>query len=368
MKVEMTMPDLSTASSNVKILNWLVTTGQSVQRGQALLEIETDKASMEVESYLSGILSEVLAPAETEVEVGQVIAIIETQDEAIPTVQSEPAACQPSIPMPTPVAPAAPPTESKPGGMFARNRQKAAQPQAEVKLTSPQGFLEQNSPDSRSSWSTNQRVVALRMQESKQTIPHFYLQSSANAEAMLAMRNAVPGEKPVWDAFFVYAVGQALKIFERMSACIQDGQLVSQEAIDSVGVAVDLERDLYVIQIASPASKTPEQISVEIRTLVKRLQAGDPEVRKARPSNMTISNLGAAGVESFIAIVNPPEAAILAIGKVAPAVVAIDGQVAIQQRVSLTLSVDHRIVSGRYAADFLAKIVEELEHPGANRH
>jgi pyruvate dehydrogenase E2 component (dihydrolipoamide acetyltransferase) len=256
--------------------------------------------------------------------------------------------------------------------MFARNRQKAAQAAApEAKSTYTPLAPTSVAPTSVAptsvapQWTTAQRVVAQRMQESKQSIPHFYLQTSANAEGMVACRAAAPGEKLAWDAFFVSAVGKALKSFKRMCSSLVNGQLVAQ-GVDAVGVAVDLDNDLYVIQIVNPAAKSVEHISAEIRTQVQRLRDGDPEAKKVRPSNITISNLGASGVESFTAIVNPPEAAILAVGKVAPQVVPINGQVAIQNRVALTLSVDHRIVNGRYAADFLAKVVSELEAIGGH--
>lgn len=338
MKIKMKMPDLSTADSAIKVINWLVAPGQPVQRGQALLEIETDKATMEVEAFISGTLTEILAEPETEVEVGQVIAIIETQG------ADAPRAAAPSHAGAAPAA--APSVAAGSGGMFARNRQKAAEAGATARA--PVAL------------SLAQRTVAKRMHESKQTIPHFYLQTSANAEPTLARRCAAPGEKPVWDAFAAHAAGKALKRFSRLCATFRDGALVPQ-AVEAVGIAVDLDGDLYVVQIMDPAAKTPEQISSEIRALAQRLREGDPEVRRIRPSNMTISNLGATGVESFIPIVNPPEAVILGMGRVAPAVIAVDGQAVIQHRVSLTLAVDHRIANGRYAAEFLQEIVRELE-------
>jgi pyruvate dehydrogenase E2 component (dihydrolipoamide acetyltransferase) len=341
----MTIPDLSTTGTTVKVINWLVEIGQPVKRGQPLLEVETDKATMEVEAYMTGILKEILAPPDTDVEVGQVIAIIETQDESLPA--SKPiveSALSSSTQAPAPTA--APTPESRPMGMFARNRQKTVQGPQEIQRPR--------------SLTLNQRVVAQRMLESKQTIPHFYLQTSANAEPMMARRSAAPGERPVWDAFFVYAVGKALKNYARLCVSFRDGQLI-QQGVDAVGVAVDLDGELYVIQILNPASKSPEQISSDIRGGVQRLQEGDPDARKIHTANITISNLGAAGIEGFTAVINPPEAAILAVGKIGPSVIATDGQVVVQNRVSLTLSVDHRIVNGRYAAEFLQAIVDELE-------
>jgi pyruvate dehydrogenase E2 component (dihydrolipoamide acetyltransferase) len=206
-----------------------------------------------------------------------------------------------------------------------------------------------------------QRVVAQRMLESKQTIPHFYLQISADASAMIARRSRAPAEKIAWDAFFVCAAGKALQRYPRMRASFRDGQVIPQQ-IDAIGVAVDLDGDLFVISIANPAARSPEDVSAEIRAGVGRLQAGDQEIRKIRANNLTVTNLGATGIEAFTAVINPPEAAILAVGKIAPAVVAVNGQAVVQERVSLTLSADHRVVNGRYAAEFLSEIVRELEN------
>jgi pyruvate dehydrogenase E2 component (dihydrolipoamide acetyltransferase) len=167
-------------------------------------------------------------------------------------------------------------------------------------------------------------------------------------------------KKLVWDAFFVSAVSNALVKYDRMCWRFENDELVISET-DAVGVAVDVRGELYVLAIASPRSKTPEQISDEIRGEVERLKQGDLEARAVRPLNISITNLGASDVESFAAIINPPEAAILAIGRIAPAAVVRQGQVIVQNRVSLTLSVDHRIVNGRYAADFLNAIVREVE-------
>lgn len=199
------------------------------------------------------------------------------------------------------------------------------------------------------------------MRQSKQTIPHFYLQTSANAEAMAARRKAQGDEPTVWDAFFVHAAGKALRRFQRLTFRFEDDRLVSQ-GVYAVGVAVDLRGDIFTIAIDHPADKSPEVISREIKEGLKRLHSGDPRARMAESVCMTVSNLGGAGIESFTAVINPPEAAILAVGKVMPVVTVTEGQIAVQQRANLTLSVDHRVVSGKYAAGFLAEIVRELEN------
>ncbi len=130
---------------------------------------------------------------------------------------------------------------------------------------------------------------------------------------------------------------------------------------EAIGVAADIDNDLYVIPIDNPLALTVEQISDQIAARVERIRQGDAAARKLSETCITITNLGAEDIESFMAIINPPESAILAIGKVAPGVQPYGDQIVIQQRVRLSLSVDHRIANGKYAAGFLSRIVKEIE-------
>jgi pyruvate dehydrogenase E2 component (dihydrolipoamide acetyltransferase) len=140
----------------------------------------------------------------------------------------------------------------------------------------------------------------------------------------------------------------------------EEDRLVSQ-GVDAVGLAVDLQGDLFTRAIERPADKGPEAISREIAEGVAQLRSGDPRARLGRTASLTVSNLGGSGIESFAAVINPPESAVLAVGKVMPAVTVVEGQIVVQNRVNLTLSVDHRVASGKYAAEFLRAIVRELE-------
>jgi len=310
MNFEVKVPDISTTGDSVVLTRWLIEAGQPVKRGQALVEVETDKATTEVESAAAGTLKELKAGAGDKVAVGQVIAIIEKTDTGAP---AKPAKVPTAESAPEPVAvpkeqPAAKP--AKAGGMFAKNRQARDAQQA-----GPEAI----------SLSPTQRVVGKRMLQSKQTAPHFYLQTSLNAEPMVKKRQAAAdtGKKLAWDAFFVKAVSQALKKFDRMSYRIENDRLIPHGA-GAVGVAVSIDEALYVVPI-------------------------------------TITNLGVANVEVFTPIINPPESSILSIGKTKPQAVVVDGKVAVQNRVSIVLSVDHRVINGKYAADFLTCIVEKME-------
>jgi pyruvate dehydrogenase E2 component (dihydrolipoamide acetyltransferase) len=347
MQFEMRMPDLATTESEIRIVRWLVQPGQQVTRGAPLVEVETDKATMEVESVVTGVLEEVRSQPETRVSVGDVIAVLqvaETADVAAavaaPAPQVAPAAVASASPAP-PVR-----TAGAAAGMFARKRAAAGaatMPAAVIPL------------------SLAQRTAARRLQESKQSVPHFYLQTSFNASAISARRQAAAPVAPAWDAFFVVAVARAIGRFDRFR-CRLDGERLVRADTDAIGVAVDQDGDLFVIPIAAPAAKTIEQVSDEIRQGAERLRRGDPDARRIRPALMTVTNLGVCRVESFIPIINPPEAAVLGVGRVLPTPVALDdGRLGIQPRCTLTLSVDHRIASGRYAGEFLEAIIGELE-------
>lgn len=342
-----TMPDLATTGSAVRILRWLVKPGEAVTRGQPLLEVETDKAAMEVESIVTGTLVSTNFAEGDEVSAGAVMAVVNAASPAPSPVRAA-APTQAAAPVSAPPKPANAPT-----GMFARNRAKAAAQIPPAATTAAP----------RPSLSPAQKVAARRLQQSKQTIPHFYLQLSANAGSMLAQRQAALPEKPAWDAFFVRAVAVALKQYDRFGYRFEDDTLVPQNS-DAIGVAVDVADDLRVITIAQAATKTVAQISAEIRAAAEKLRRGEPLPQSAQSGGaVTITNLGSTGVETFSAIINPPEAAILAIGAVAPQLVPVDGQAVVQHRVQLTLSADHRVVNGKYAAGFLAAIVREIETP-----
>ena len=365
MIVEMTMPDLSTTDEDITVVQWLVEVGKPIRQGQPILEVQTDKATMEIESFVTGTLQEVLVGPEDKVEVGQVIARVDAASSASASSPAAPQSLTPSAtpiepaPMPQPptTSPAVPAAVQPKKGMFARNRQRLAQQTSGAPQLAPAAA---GAAKMSVSLSLVQRTVARRMQQSKLTAPHFYLQTSFNAAAIIALRDATRPEKVAWDAFFVRAAAKAVKRFSRMAARFENDHLVAA-GTDAIGVAVDLDGDLFVVPVTEAADRNPLHISRQIRQDVERLRSGDSDARRLHPAVMTITNLGACNVEAFIPIINPPESAILAIGKISPAVVAVDGTIAVQQRGCLTLAVDHRVANGKYAADFLGAIVQGLE-------
>ncbi len=372
MLVDMKMPDLSTTEEDIVVVRWLVEVGGRVERGRPLLEVRTDKATMEVDSFVTGVLREVLAGPDAKVEAGQVIGRVEAEGAAAAGAAARP----PSEARATrPPAASIAPAEAAPAartGMFARNRQRAARqarmprakssgaaPPASAAPLSPPQVAPLDAADA-AALSPVQRTVARRMQQSKQTAPHFYLLTSANAEPMLACRDAAGPEQAAWEALLVWAAARAMRRFPRMAARFQDDRLV-RPSTDAIGVAVDLGGDLFVVPVAGAADKNPMDISREIREGVDRLRSGDRAARRLQPAVLTVTHLVDSAVEAFVPILNPPESAVLAAGKVGPQVVAADGKIVVQRRIGLALAADHRVVGGRYAADFLGAIVAELE-------
>lgn len=342
------MPDLSTTGGEIRVVRWLVDVGQSIRRGQPLLEVETDKATMEVESVETGRLKEQVVEPDATVAVGEVIGIVEAKDKAATNPNSGAPVLSSGAEAAARTENPAPPTAVRQrveaGGMFARNRRAA----------------EEGSHQSVCSLSPTQQVVARRMLQSKQSIPHYYLQTSANVGAMVLRRDSETDQKIAWDAYFVFALARAIDQYPRMCGRLQQDRLV-MKTTGSVGVAVDVENELYVVCIEGAAQKAPVLISQELRTAANKIKANAPDAQQLQSTDMTITNLGMENVESFIPIINPPETAILGIGKVSPQAVVANGEVSVQHRVNLTLAVDHRVVNGRYAAQFLGHLVDEIE-------
>jgi pyruvate dehydrogenase E2 component (dihydrolipoamide acetyltransferase) len=342
-ELEIKMPDLSTTGDSIVLLNWLVAIGDNIKLGQPIAEIETDKATMELEAAVSGKLAKIVVVAGESAKVGSAIAMVESDksdEEPIKKIE-EPGT--PAIAQQSPTNVPSAPVEKKSGGMFAKNKAKMSGGSADTITISP-----------------TQKVVSQRLVESKQTIPHYYLTSSVNAEGMVNYRQAAKPEKIVWDAFFVSAVAKAVAKYEKFTYRFK-GDKFEKSGLDAVGIAVDLDDELFVITIEDASKKDVKQISADIVNKVAKLKAGDLSARKLNPANITITNLGSANVKHFSAIVNPPESAILAIGKIASVPVVKDGQLAIADMVDITLSVDHRIVNGKYAANFLSEVVENIE-------
>ena len=444
------MPRLSDSMEEGTILKWLVAPGDAVSRGQELVEIETDKATMTYEADADGVLEIVAAEGDT-LPIGAVIARIggaggvpgssgaepagEAGDGAggspagppndsvagrgvpaggspapSPPDAPAPVAAAPVAPAPPPpAAPAAPPspdatepasapasgervkasplarrvarergveisglTGTGPGGRVVRADVEAAVggPAAAPGAASPvaggagtaKGQVTVQEP------TRAQQVVARRMAESRATIPDFTLTTEVAMDAALALRaqlKEVSGDDaPSYNDMVVKAAALALREFPRANGSYRDGRFELHSRVN-VGVAVAAEDALVVPTVFDADTRSLGDVARATRALAERVRSGEVTPPELSGGTFTVSNLGMFGVTSFTAVINPPQAAILAVGALAEQPVVRDGAVTAGHVMPLTLSCDHRILYGAEAARFLARVRELLEKPVA---
>ncbi len=214
-----------------------------------------------------------------------------------------------------------------------------------------------------------QRTIAKRMAESKPGAPHFYLQRDIDVTALIALRKELvaaspEGQGPSVNDLLIRAVAMATA--ERPDAVSRfDGDALVAPSGTHIGVAVAVPGGLLVPVVRSADGKRVAEIAADVRDLVGRCRDGTITPPELEGSVITISNLGMFGIDRFLAVINPPETAILAVGRATPSAVVVDGAVVVRDVMTLTLSVDHRAVYGAEAATFLGRIAELLERPGA---
>jgi pyruvate dehydrogenase E2 component (dihydrolipoamide acetyltransferase) len=415
---DVAMPRLSDSMEEGTVLRWLKRDGEHVHRGEELVEIETDKATMTYESDLDGVLQVVAQEGDT-LAVGELIARVEHDAPLAEARGSEelPAAEPPASKATQPPAPGQPSTArgervkasplarrmarenevdlrtlsgSGPGGRIVKADVQAA--------TTADGFaagrttpsptpssVESGVPSSASfpsseppgtakgqtrivELSRTQQTIARRMAESKATIPDFTLQAEIDMEECVALRAALkqlaqPGA-PTYNDMVVKACALALREQPRANGSYRDGRLQLFSRVN-VGVAVAAEDALVVPTVFDADLKSLGEIARETRALAERVRAGTIAPPELGGGTCTVSNLGMYGVRSFTAIVNPPQAAILSVGSLEPRAVVRDGAVVARHTITLTLACDHRILYGADAAVFLARIRELLEQPAA---
>ncbi|MBI3909518.1 MAG: 2-oxo acid dehydrogenase subunit E2 [Armatimonadetes bacterium] len=412
----LTMPKMGDAMEVGTILKWLKKEGESFQEQEAIAEIQTEKSTIEVPAYEAGRLVKILVPEGETVPVGAPIAEVEPAREerrrarAAPPEAPRPAAPPveaPPVAATTAVARAVPPPEGRlpppspervkasplarklaaergldlarirgtgPGGRIVEADVLAAlaapAPAPPAAPPAPPGIAAPPIPARERPMSPVRRVVARRIAESKRTIPHFYLTLDVDAAPLTTFRqqyNAAVAEadRVSFNDLVVKACAIALPRFPQLNS-----QLVGEDTIRTfegvhIGIAVALPEGLVVPVVRDCQAKTLRQISREARQLAERARAGALTPTEYSGGTFTISNLGMYGITLFQAVINPPEAAILAVGAIRDEAVVRDGQVVPGRRMSLTISVDHRLVDGARAAEFLQEVKRLLETPMA---
>jgi pyruvate dehydrogenase E2 component (dihydrolipoamide acetyltransferase) len=423
MSINILMPALSPTMTEGKLAKWHVKVGDAVKSGQVICEIETDKATMEVEAVDEGKVGQLVVPEGAEgVKVNAVIAILLEEGEtsvpagaaaASPPPQAAPAgkpalAAAPAqaAPPPKSSAPAPQPAAVASGGqrIFASPLAKRIAAEkglnlAAIKGTGPNGRIvkvdvegakpgaapaaapriapaPQPQPiftapgDKRVPHTAVRKVIARRMLESKQTVPHFYLTVDLEIDALLAARQAIndvarkQGAKVSVNDMVIKACAKALRDHPECNASWTEEEMVMYGAVD-ISVAVATDRGLITPIVRNADMKGVAQISIEMKDLAARAKEGKLKLNEFQGGGFTISNLGMFGIQNFAAIINPPQAMILAVGMGEERVVARKGQMVIRNMMSCTLAVDHRVVDGALGAQFLQTLRSYVEQPAA---
>ena len=407
------MPKLSDTMTEGVVAEWHKKVGDQVESGEVLAEIETDKATMEFESFQDGVLLHIGVEKGATAAVDSILAILGeagedvagllASDAAAPApeaapapapapvaaVAPAPAAAPAPAPAPAVVAPVATPAVPRPSsngkvkasplaarlaaergidlGRVAGSGEGGRIVKRDIEAYVPAPAAGMGAVESSTDVPVTQmrKTIARRLAESKFTAPHFYLKLSVEMDAAVEARkaiNAQEGVKVSFNDMVVKAVSLALKKHPAVNSAWMDTHIRTNDHVH-IGVAVAVEDGLLVPVVRHADKKSLTEIGAEVKDY-----AGRAREKKLQPSDwegntFTISNLGMFGIEDFTAIINPPDACILAVGGISDVPVVRDGQVVPGKIMKLTLSCDHRVVDGAMGAAFLQEVKSLLEHP-----
>ncbi|MCL4870946.1 MAG: 2-oxo acid dehydrogenase subunit E2 [Anaerolineae bacterium] len=424
------MPKLGFDMREGVLVRWLKSVGEPVNKGDIVAEIESDKATLELESQVGGTLLKQLGTEGDVIPVGANLAVVgkegediaglngdsptpkEAEAEAKPTAQAEKKEKAEAKP--------AAPTEKKekaeekgktastavsdefPGGVKATPvARRVAKEQnvdlTQVQPTGPDGRIRkldveqflQAKPETKAPPAAAptpstppvvageddteipatrlRQAIARRMTESKTSVPHFYVTSEINMEAALALRKQIntllsDEEKVTVNDLIIKAAALALRDYPNLNSSFAGDKFIRHNRIN-VGVAVAVEGGLLTVVSKDTDKTAVSQIAVATKAMIARARSGKINPNDVEGATFTVSNLGAFDVENFIAIINPPDAAILAVGSARQVPVVKEGQLAIGTMMKVTLSADHRVTDGAEVAQYLQKLKAYLESP-----
>ncbi len=381
MAVSVVMPALEMAQDTGKLVSWLKQEGEPVRKGEMLLEVETDKAVVEVEAAGDGILAGVTAKPGDVVQVGRTIAWLVQPGETPPTTASPAVATGRRIDASVPAAVA--PTASSPAGAArispkARRlaqekgvdigRLKGSGPGGEIladDILAAAGSLQ----TSLEPVTTIGRLMAERTTQSWTTVPHFFVTRDIDAGALTAARERMlppiersHGVKVTHTDLLVAIVARTLTKHPRLNASWTADGIVPHEDVN-IALAMAVEHAVVTAVIPRADRAAVADIAVRRRDLTERARAGRLQPADIAGATFTISNLGMFEVDAFTAIIVPPQAAILAVGAIADRVVPVDGKPGVRPMMTMTLSCDHRVVDGATAAEFMRDLAAAIKSP-----
>ena len=407
MATNVVMPQMGYDMREGTVVRWYKAEGDTVDRGEVIADIETDKATVEFEAYTGGVLGRIVAEAGVAVPVGELIAIITEPGEAVPEAAvpaAAPAAAE-SAPAPAPAAAepapaAASPAPSADGGVRASPiaRRLARERGIDLALvtgTGPNGRITERDvesyeaapaaaepaappaapapvpvaapADSRIELSRMRQTIARVTSDSKSTAPHFYVTAEIDMGKAMSLRRDVndaadPDNRVSVNDLMVKACALALAKHPKFNSFFRGDHLEVHGAMN-IGIAIALESGLILPGVSNCESKSLLEIAAGTKDLIARANSGTLRNEEYSSTTFSISNMGMFDVESFTAIIYPPHAAILAVGSVKQQPVVRDGELTVGTMMKATLSTDHRVADGAEAAQFLMEIKRVLENP-----
>jgi len=400
MPINIQMPALSPTMEEGTLAKWLVKEGDSVESGDVMAEIETDKATMEFEAVDEGVIGKIIVPeGSTGIKVNEIIAILLEDGEDSSDIEANDAENKQDVVDIIKNDEKIPVVKSEKTGLSSSKERIFATPLARriarstnvdlanIKGSGPYGRIVKADVQSNNVTSETikamykdrefaeipldgmRKVIANRLTEAKQTIPHFYLRKSVNLDKLLIVRSEMntglidQGIKISVNDFIIKASSLALQDIPQANVVWAQDRILQMTSSD-VAVAVSVEGGLYTPVIFDSEKKTLSSLSLEIKDLASRARDKKLLPNEYQGGSFAISNLGMMGIENFDAVINPPHGSILAVGAgTKKPIVKEDGTISVATVMSLTLSVDHRAIDGALGAEFLAKITNYLENP-----
>ncbi len=408
------MPKLGFDMAEGTLIRWDKKVGDSITRGEVLAEIETDKATVEVQSTFDGVLAKLLVEEGQAVPVGDPIAVIAEPGEDISTLEalvSGSAAPVEAVKETLPSSETTPQLQPQQSSVFTSGRVKVSpvarkiasergislqglqgsgpggrivkrdlenlldnllsqDTEKEIRpLPSPNPLVDKSAipADEVVKTSRLRQAISRRMTSSKQQIPHFYIVHEYDFAPIMKLRSELNAllpedQKISVNDFIIKAAAMALRFYPNLNASLQDDQIIRHGHVN-IGVAVAVEGGLLTVVSKDADVKPLRLISSEMREMAARAREGKVRPVEIEGSTFSISKLGMFDVEEFSAIINPPEAAILAVGSVKQTPVVVNGELQVGTRLKATLSADHRITDGAEAAQFLQYLEDFLEQP-----
>jgi pyruvate dehydrogenase E2 component (dihydrolipoamide acetyltransferase) len=386
MAISVVMPALEMAQETGKLISWLKSEGETVAKGEPLLEIETDKAVMELESPGDGVLVGIKAKPGAEIPVGQTIAWIVRPGETPPDDEAPVASGRRTAAAVASPAAASAPVSPLPTAADVRSSPKARRLAAErgvaldqVRGSGPGGEIlaadvlaaaeSKGGALPVNNTSPISRLMAERTTQSWTTIPHFFVVREVDAGALNEARQRLTAEiekshgvKLTHTDLLVALVARVLLKHSRMNASWTGNGVQANPGVN-MAIAIAVNDGVVAPVIPHAHSAGLGEIGVRRRDLTERARTGKLRPQDLAGGTFTISNLGMLGVDSFSAIITPPQVAILAVGQIADRVVPVDGRPGIRPMMTLTLSSDHRVIDGARAAEFFRDLAEAIGNP-----